>query len=96
MFPGVQTARAPLRTARIVQRLPHYCPIGGPRTPIRTRLYRAGHANELAEAERFINSLLAQPDMHALDEALAALTADDLRTIVRRLIMDIGPVNRWT
>ncbi len=52
--------------------------------------------NDHAEAERFINSLMAQPDMHALDQALAVLTSDDLRTIVRRLIIDIGPVNRWT
>ncbi len=34
--------------------------------------------------------------MHALDQALAVLTPDDLRLIVRRLIIDIGPVNRWT
>jgi len=51
--------------------------------------------NDHAEAERFINSLVAQPDMHALDQALAVLTPDDLRLIVRRLIIDIGPVNRW-
>ena len=32
----------------------------------------------------------------ALDEALAVLDADDLGLIVRRLIIDVGPVNRWT
>lgn len=52
--------------------------------------------SDLAEAERFIHALLQQPDIHELDEAIAALDAEDLRVIVRRLIIDIGPVNRWT
>jgi hypothetical protein len=51
---------------------------------------------DLAEAERFIHGLLQQPDIHALDGALAVLTADDLRVIVRRLIIDVGLINRWT
>ena len=48
---------------------------------------------DLAEAERLINTVVAQPDLHQLDEALAVLNADDLRLIVRRLIIDVGPVN---
>lgn len=51
--------------------------------------------NDIGEAERFIQTLVAQPDLAALDEALAVLSADDLRVIVRRLIVDIGPVNRF-
>ena len=46
---------------------------------------------DIAEAERFINSLIAQPDMLALDQALAVLDAEDLRVIVRRLIIDLDP-----
>lgn len=34
--------------------------------------------------------------MAALDEPLAVLDTDDLRLMVRRLIIDFGPVNRWT
>ena len=52
--------------------------------------------DDVDEAERFINSLIAEPDIHALDQALDVLTAEDLRVIARRLIIDIGPVNRWT
>ena len=49
--------------------------------------------SNIFEAERFMNSLLAEPNIQALDQALAVLDADDLRAIVRRLILDIGPVN---
>jgi hypothetical protein len=52
--------------------------------------------SDIEEAERFINSLMQEPDIHALDQALAVLTAEDLRVIVRRLIIDLGPVNRWS
>ena len=53
--------------------------------------------NDIGEAERFIHTLVAQPDLEALDEALAVLDADDLRLIVRRLIIDVSPnVKRWT
>ena len=52
--------------------------------------------NDISEAERFIHGLLQQPGIQALDEALAALTADDLRLIVRRLIIGVGPINRWS
>ena len=51
---------------------------------------------DIAEAERFIHTRLAQTDIGALDEPFAVLETEDLRAIVHRLIIDIGPVKTWT